>query len=421
MSQEEEVDITTEEAENVIKALKALKLKPKADTPQDFQKWLKIAASAQQIQVKAEGGATANQHPGFPRLSTFNGSPKGETTYELWRFEIQCLVREKVYRHDQILQAMRRSAKGEAANIMMRLGTSASIDDIIQKMNSIYDTIDSGQRILGQFYSEEQEASESVSDWGCRLEQLLNRAVNRGEVMQHQVEDMLRHAFWEGLRSDLKDVSGYIYDKHMSFDELRSELRAIEQDHDRRKRGQKGKKDDNGHVMSAAHEEEPQSGIAELRGMIQNLTAEVQQLKDGREARAQQPHSRGNRGYSSGYNRGGGAYRGSWQQQQQQHGYQGQPLQQLPQYGFQGQQPHQLDFQGQQPQQFDFQGQGQYRGHRGGYQPRQGRGRSALGPNGLPICYNCGQEGHVQLGCRVRTDHLNKPLNYRGPASRGRR
>ena len=32
-----------------------------------------------------------------------------------------CPVREKVYRHDQILQALRRSAKGEATNIMMRL------------------------------------------------------------------------------------------------------------------------------------------------------------------------------------------------------------------------------------------------------------------------------------------------------------
>ena len=397
-------------------------MKQKADTPQDFQKWLKMAASAEQIQLKAEGGATANQHPGFHRLSIFNGSHKGETTYELWRFEIQCLVMEKVYRHDQILQAMRRSAKGEAANIMMRLGTSSSIDDIIQKMNSIYDTIDSSLRILGRFYSAEPEASESVSDLGCRLEQLLNRAVNRAEVMEHQVEDMLRYAFWEGIRLDLKDVSWCIYDKHMSFDELRSEPRAIEQIHDRRKKEQKGKKDDSGHVMSAAHEEEPQSGIVELRGMIQNLTAEVQQLKDGRKTRSQQPY---NRGYNSRNNRDVGAYRDAWNpqqsQQQPQHSYQGQLLQQLPQYGFQGQQPHQLDLQGQQPQQFDFKGQGQYRGHRGGYQPKQGRGRSALGPNGLPICYNCGQEGHVQLGCRVRTDHLNTLLNYRGPASRGRR
>ena len=156
----------------------------------------------------------------------------------------------------------------------------------------------------------------------------------------------------------------------MSFnhDELRSKLQAIEQDHGRRKKGQKGNKDGSGHVISITHEEEPQPGMVEIPGMLQKLTAEVQQLKDGRDAREQQPHNRGNRGYNSGHNRGGDTYsaRGAWNQQQQQ--------QQQPQNSYQGQPVQQLDFQGQQPQQFNFQGQGQYRGHRGGYQPSKDAG-----------------------------------------------
>lgn len=143
-----------------------------------------------------ESMETTKQYSGFPRISTFSGSAKGETNYEFWRYEIQCLVSEKVYREDQILQAIRRSVKGEAANVLMRLGTSASIDEIIHKMNSIYDTIDSGQRILGQFYSAEQEENETASQWGCRLEQLINKAVLRGEVEKSNVDEMLRHAFW---------------------------------------------------------------------------------------------------------------------------------------------------------------------------------------------------------------------------------
>ena len=39
------------------------------------------------------------------------------------------------------------------------------------------------------------------------------------------------------------------------------------------RKDRKVKMDVNGHVMSEAHEEEPKSGIAELRGMIQILTA----------------------------------------------------------------------------------------------------------------------------------------------------
>lgn len=383
--------ISEEEGKKIIEAFEALKLKPKCDTPDDLKKWLEeksqLGATAK---IKTEQtDETTKQYMNFPRISTFSGSPRGETSYELWRYEIQCLLNEKVYRHDQILQAIRRSVKGEAANILMRLGPGATIDSIIQKMNSIYDTIDSCQRILGQFYSAQQEENESVSDWGCRLEQIINKAVMHGEVRHSQVDNMLRHAFWGGLRSDLKDISGYIHDKILSFDELRSELRAIEQDHERRKVN-KGKKT-GPTVMSVTHEEDEASGMDDIKGMLLKLTADVQQLKDDRLQQPQPPYHR------NFFPRNNGA--------RFQH-----PVAPRPQVPIQ-------------QQQFGQQQQSSFGGQQGNYfQARHQRpGRSSLGPNGLPICYRCGQEGHVQYGCRVRTDHVSRPLNYRGLASRGRR
>lgn len=161
--------ISEEEGKKIIEAFEALKLKPKCDTPEDLKKWLEeksqLGATAKIKTEKTEQtDETTKQYMNFPRISTFSGSARGETSYELWRYEIQCLLNEKVYRHDQILQTIRRSVKGEAANILMRLGPGATIDSIIQKMNSIYDTIDRCQRILGQFYSAQQEENESVSD-----------------------------------------------------------------------------------------------------------------------------------------------------------------------------------------------------------------------------------------------------------------
>lgn len=352
-----------------------------------------------------ESMETTKQYSGFPRISTFSGSAKGETNYEFWRYEIQCLVSEKVYREDQILQAIRRSVKGEAANVLMRLGTSASIDEIIHKMNSIYDTIDSGQRILGQFYSAEQEENETVSQWGCRLEQLINKAVLRGEVEKSNVDEMLRHAFWEGIRPNLKDVSGYIFDKHLTFDELRSELRSIEQDQERRKKhNTKGRKEnDTGLVMSVTNDEQTDSSMEEIRGMLHKLTVDVQQLKDERQARPQQNFNREN------FNK----YRSSFQQNTTQTQY-FQPNNGTSTMNYQPRQPFLGSFQ--------YRGQrSSTRGYRGGYNnQRQGTGRGVFGQNGLPVCYRCGQEGHVQSGCRVRTDHLRQNLNSMGPASRGR-
>ena len=182
----------------------------------------------------------------------------------------------------------------------------------IQKMNSIYYNIDSGQRILGKFYSAEQEASESVTKWHCRLEQLLNRAVNRGEVMQHQIEDMLRHAFWEGLRPDLNDVSGYIYDRHMPFDEFRSELRAIEQT---MTIGIKREREERWYWT--CDECNTWRGTTAWHGRNTRHVTEFDSRGTAAErwsdAIEQQPY---NGGYNSGYNRGGGAYRGSWNKQQ---------------------------------------------------------------------------------------------------------
>lgn len=83
-----------------------------------------------------------------------------------------------------------------------------------------------------------------------------------------------------------------------------------------------------------------------------------------------------------------------------------------------------MNYQPRQPFLGSFQYRGQRsstRGYRGGYNnQRQGTGRGIFGQNGLPVCYRCGQEGHVQSGCRVRTDHLRQNLNSMGPASRGR-
>lgn len=42
---------------------------------------------------------------------------------------------------------------------------------------------------------------------------------------------MLKYKFWTGLRQDLKDITGYLYDKCTTFDKLRKEIRLVELEH----------------------------------------------------------------------------------------------------------------------------------------------------------------------------------------------
>lgn len=84
---------------------------------------------------------------------------------------------------------------------------------------------------------------------------------------------MLRHAFWGGIRPTIKGVSGYIFDKQLTFDELRSELRSIEQDQKRRKKhnAKERKENDAELVMSVMNDEQSDSGVEEIRGMLKKM------------------------------------------------------------------------------------------------------------------------------------------------------
>ncbi len=63
-------------------------------------------------------------------------------------------------------------------------------------------TFSSGEAITQQFYTEQQKAGESVAAWACRLEDILQRAVELGHVSVIAKNDMLRNKFWTGLASE---------------------------------------------------------------------------------------------------------------------------------------------------------------------------------------------------------------------------
>lgn len=55
-----------------------------------------------------------------------------------------------------ILQSIRRSLRGNVARFLMRLGTEASIEDILQRFDGVYGTVDDNANLLSQFYSASQ-------------------------------------------------------------------------------------------------------------------------------------------------------------------------------------------------------------------------------------------------------------------------
>ena len=198
------------------------------------------APRTSQSEMLQEEGATSSPQQltaittHLPKLPNFSGDKKAETSYDLWRYEVECLMRDNV-KYSTILQSIRRSLRENAARVLMRLGTEASIDDILQRFDSVYGTVEDNENLLSQFYSASQKDNEDVSEWSCRLEDLLNKVIQNGEIPPTNTDQMLRNMFWNGLSENFKDITGHIFKESTKFDDLRKAIRKVEQDKLRRK------------------------------------------------------------------------------------------------------------------------------------------------------------------------------------------
>ena len=393
-----EVKISEDELTAIGKAFEDMGVKPSAASAKDFQKWLSGYGKGGAVSKgdkssgspgDGSGNTTVKEHP---RLPIFSGEKKGDVDFDLWRFQVQCLLKEN-YKEEVIALTIRRSLRGEAARVVMRLGSQANITDILNKFESIYGTVDKKQILLSKFYSCRQDINEDVTSWGCRLEDLLSKVREISAIPNAEVEQMLKDMFWEGLRPSLKDATGHIYDKDLPFDELRKAIRIKEED--LRKRHDKNE-------HSNAVTTSSKSEIDELKEMIQNVNSEMKQMKEEMLANTMDDTDQFINSQQHFNMQGYGHYG----HQNQQRGY-------IRNYGrrFYGRRQR---------------GQGFGRGFIQQQQREQHQQDTSdyvhstpkYTESGDPICMRCGQEGHIALGCRVRLDHQRKSLNLRGPTSR---
>ena len=451
-------ELNEEEGRQLVEAFNKLKLKPKCDTKEDLESWL--IAYAKEVKPDPEVTTVKKTEstdkvitttvPQQPRISLFYGDNiKGEVSYPQWVYEVKCLLIEKTHKPEIILQAVRRSVRGEAGNLVRRLGTGATVTQILEKFESVYGEVDTKEHLLGKFYSAKQEESEDITKWSCRLEDILSNAVDRKIVEPEKVNEMLTNMFWQGLKPSLKDISGYLVDSIKDFDKLRVEMRKLEQDH----------MESNGFPCKVVTEEKSNSDMKEMKTMIQSLNNTVKQLEKKFNTPTEQTSYQNSnprqkfkpkRGYHQGgynpnytrpyqgpirFNNYRFANKGRFQQHQdypsqnQASGFNNSNFPVQSQY--QGQNETQGQYQGQGQTQYggqrhfqdqnQFQGQGQFSNQ--GQTPFQGQGETpdqnkfqGQGQedsfNRGPLCYRCHQYNHYQWNCPVgRMDHSKKYLN----------
>ena len=185
----------TTEGQNLIKVLNETGVKPKADFKEDLKAWM--VDYVKQSAVEGSSASASNISIVFPQqtkmVSIFSRKEggKGEAGFELWKYDVECLKKESSLGEAAIRRLIRTSVRGEAAYVLKRLGPKATVDDILQKFAGVYGEIDEGDDMLAEFYSACQKEGEDVSSWGCRLEDMLDRAIEAGECTIPDIDKAL--------------------------------------------------------------------------------------------------------------------------------------------------------------------------------------------------------------------------------------
>lgn len=104
-----------------------------------------------------------------PRFSTFSGEEKCETSIEVWKNDVECVLRDGACFPNIILQSIRSSLIGKARSLLLILQTDATPAQILTKLDGVFGNIYPTEKLIQQFYATQQEERETVVYYGLRL------------------------------------------------------------------------------------------------------------------------------------------------------------------------------------------------------------------------------------------------------------
>lgn len=361
-------EIGTEELKKLEEIFGEWGISTKMTSLEDLKTLLTVKPEVKQEvkpEVKQEEQTVHSRSKGrdmVPKLPIFTGGKESQATpFELWKHDVDWL--RKQYAEEIVLESVRRSLKGEAALVMVRLGTDLNIRLLLHKFEVLYGTVDSESALLTTFYAAEQEPEEDVKTWCCRLEGLLQRVEEQGLISSTAKNEMLRTKLWTGLaNTELKQSTRHSFDNLKDVHQLVIKLRTVEMElgHGDKKEKTEKKKIKNQAIQNT--ENTTQTMLKQLSDRLGRMEEDIKHVKTKQEQQQEQQQDSSSKEESH-----------RWNKQRNDRG------------------------------RGRSRGRGRGRGQE--YRPTEGK-EDEDKPREEIVCYKCGQIGHIALGCRVRTDHM---------------
>lgn len=373
----------SEDEKKMIAAFRELHTIPKVESAADLVHYMRHFGDEPETKLLSHQ---------VPRLSIFYGETgKGEVSFQTWKYELRCLLKEKFHSEEAILQGIRRSCKGEAADLLRRTGEGAKVSDIIHVFESTFGVIETQESIMKKLYDCCQQPGETITSYTSRIEELFLKAVEMDAIHGTEGKKKLKSILYQGLTPDLKQWAKFEYQTIEDFEEFKIALRRIENDINTNKQSTTKTK-----CNSLNKKEDKETSSDTTKELLEKMNAKIdkieQEVKQQQFTINQQVQAQQTQGFSHGSN----------------YNY-GTPQQNHQQFGNNYYQPRQQNYQSR------FRGAIRNRGPRHYRYLNDGRGsrpmrglRSGVGytpnrpmsyNNFQPQCYNCRGRGHLARNC----------------------
>lgn len=66
---------------------------------------------------------------------------------------------------ESIIQSVRRSLRGHAGKVVMRLGPEANLTQVIDKMDSVFGVVEEKESVMREFYNATQKEDDNITAW----------------------------------------------------------------------------------------------------------------------------------------------------------------------------------------------------------------------------------------------------------------
>ena len=184
-------------------------------TPEQIHELASPRGEQQQILVSAPSPQLV-MSSGLPLFSGSNPTPRDESTYEQWKFQVKGM--RSSCPEGTVQSALIMSVQGEASELVSFLGFSAPMEMLLDAMEDRFGKKITGDRLQQDFYQLQQEKGEKVQHFAGRLEKAFKK-LQEAFPERYQRNQLKEHLF-HSVNQQTRDSMRYLFDRESTTYEV---------------------------------------------------------------------------------------------------------------------------------------------------------------------------------------------------------